>query len=158
MSSPLSLIAARFAALEPRERRLVGIAATVIALAGLITFTEWVWSERARLADSLPQAHSALIRMQDEAAELTRLQRTSVPAPPPIATLAQTASAAASARGLTLEITVAGNVLRAEGSGAINAITEWLATVQADQRLRPVRVVIEADQGVGRVEATLSPP
>lgn len=142
---------------SPRERRLLVIAITVIAVGVVITLSEWVWRERQRLAVQLPEARSALAGMQNDAAELARLERIPPPAALPLATLAQTASAAGASRGLSLEIEQTGTALRAEGSGSFAAITDWLASLQADQRLRPVRVVMEVQGDQVRFETTLTP-
>lgn len=145
------------AARSPRERRLLIIAFAVVALGLVITLSEWVWRERQRLAVQLPEARNALASMQNDAAELSRLERIQPPAALPLATLAQTASAAGASRGLSLEIEQTGTALRAEGSGSFTAITDWLASLQADQRLRPTRVVMEVQGGQVRFEATLTP-
>lgn len=153
----ISSVRTYLAARSPRERRLLNFAVAVIVIGIVITLSEWVWRERQRLAVQLPEAQRALASMQHDAAELARLERLSPPALLPLATLAQTASAAGTTRGLSLEIEQTGTALRAEGSGSFAAITDWLASLQADQRLRPVRVVMEVRDGQVRFEATLSP-
>ena len=145
------------AARSPRERRLLTIALAVIAVGLVITLSEWVWRERQRLAVQLPEARNALATMQHDAAELTRLEKLPSPASLPLTALAQTASAAGASRGLALEIEQTGTALRAEGSGSFTAITDWLASLQADQRLRPTRVVMEVQGGQVRFETTLTP-
>lgn len=142
---------------SPRERRLLLIAFAVISIGVVVTLSEWVWRERQRLAVRLPEARNALATMQNDAAELSRLEKVQPPPALSLAALAQTASAAGASRGLALEIEQTGTALRAEGSGSFTAITDWLASLQADQRLRPTRVVMEVQGGQVRFETTLTP-
>lgn len=148
---------AYLAARSPRERRLLVIAFAVIAIGVVVSLSEWAWRERQRLAVELPEARNAFATMQNDAAELARLERTPPPAALALATLAQMASAAGASRGLSLEIEQTGTALRAEGTGSFTAITDWLASLQADQRLRPTRVVMAVQGDKVRFEATLTP-
>ena len=159
MSKLDAVVRQPLAQLAPRERRLVVAALWVIMIAALISLADWVMRERARLADTLPTARSALVQMQDDAAELTRLQRTQPPPALPLATLAQAAQVAGSSRGLEVEVNVVGEQLQAQGQGSVIILTDWLASLHAVQRLRPLALVIESgddDQGA-RFQVTLSP-
>lgn len=145
------------AARSPRERRMVRLAALVVSLGVLVSVTEWVTSEYARLSRRLPQARAQLLDMQNDAAELLRLSRLTVPPEIPLATATAAARAAANTRGLNLSITISGSGLQIEGSGAFAAITDWLASMHADQRLRPTRMVMEVQGAEVVISATLSP-
>ena len=159
MSKLDAVVRQPLAQLAPRERRLVVAALWVILIAAVISVGDWAMRERTRLADALPAARSALVQMQDDAAELTRLQRTQPPPALPLATLAQAAQVAGSSRGLEVEVNVVGQQLHAQGQGSVITLTDWLASLQAEQRLRALALVIESgddDQGT-RFEVTLSP-
>lgn len=158
MTTLLTPLRHMIAARTPRERRLIVLAALAISLASVSALAEWTWREHQRLTQQLPEAHARLAKMQDDASELARLNRLPTPAPVPLATLARAADAAASSRGLTFAVESAGNTLQVSGTGPFQAVIDWLATVQRDQKLRPQQVVIEViDSGV-RLEAVLIMP
>jgi general secretion pathway protein M len=145
------------AARSPRERRMVRLAALVVSLGVLVSVTEWASSEYARLSRQLPQARAQLLTMQNDAAELLRLGRLTAPPDIPLATAMAAARAAAVTRGLKLSFTISGNGLQIEGSGPFAAITDWLASMHVDQRLRPTRMVMEVQGAEVVISATLSP-
>ena len=142
---------------SPREQRMVRLAALVISLGVLVSLTEWVTSEQARLSRRLPQANTQLLEMQNDAAELQRLARLATPPDVPLATVAAAASAAADSRGLRLNMVISGSGLQIEGSGPFAAITDWLASMHTDQRMRPARMVMEVQGSEVIVSATLAP-
>lgn len=148
---------ASLAARSPREQRLILIAGLVVGLGLVLSLAEWVWSEQSRLRSALPGAQAALARMQDDAAALSQLARQTRPQPVPLATAARAAHAAGVSRGLSLETAESGNSLSASGHGRFDAIVDWLASVQADQRLRPVRVVLTSRDGSTHFEVSLAP-
>lgn len=150
-------IRSRFKSLSRREKLLVAVASAFIFLITLIFLAEWVWREQARLGVRLPEARSALIRMQVEAAELANLQRLPVPLRHTTDTIAHTARAAAIAHNLKLEVTLVGNLLRAEGTGHMDGVIHWFAALQTEQGLRPQRVVIDLADASVRFEATFEP-
>lgn len=142
---------------SPRERSMVRLATLVVTLGVLVSVTDWVTSEYARQSRRLPQAHTQLLEMQNDAAELLRLSRLPAPADIPLATAAAAARAAADARGLSLNMEIGGSGLQIEGSGPFAAITDWLASMHSDQRLRPTRMVMEVQGSVVVISATLAP-
>lgn len=142
---------------SPRERSMVRMAALVISLGILISVTDWATSEYSRLSRRLPQARTQLFDMQADAAEMLRLSRLTAPTEVPLATLAAATSAAADARGLHLKVEISGSGLQIEGSGPFAAITDWLASMHSDQRLRLTRMVMEDQGSEVIISATLSP-
>ncbi|MFN3985104.1 MAG: type II secretion system protein GspM [Rhodocyclaceae bacterium] len=158
MTGPITRLNNALASRSPRERRMILVAILVVTGATLVWLAEWTMTRQARLAWELPEARAQLARMQDDAAELLRLQRLTAPATPPMDTLAQAASAAGASRGLSLEVETLGNSLRVEGSGPFNAVTDWFASLQADQRLRASSVTMEAGEHSVRFQATLTLP
>ena len=85
-----------FAALNPRERRLVLSAALLIGATLLYLLGEWTFSERNRLDRRLPIAETELTRMQTEAeGARPALQRLTPPPATSLMVRAQAARAAA---------------------------------------------------------------
>ena len=148
---------------SPRERQALLAAGAVLLLAALVSAVDWTLREQQRLAMRLPEARAELVRMQDSAAELTRLNEQNPPAPLGLDTLAQAARAAAASRRLALdegENVAAGSdgTLRLAGRGAFGDVIDWLASLQAEQRAQPQRVMLEAGaQGV-TFETSLATP
>lgn len=147
---------ASLAARSPREQRLILLAALVVGLGLMLSLAEWVWSEQARLRSALPGAQATLARMQDDAAALSQLARQARPQSVPLATAARAAHAAGVSRGLHLETAESGNGITASGQGRFDAVIDWLASVQADQRLRLARVVLTSRDGSTHFEVSLT--
>ena len=57
-----SQLRARLAAASPRERRLLAVAAVVLAAAALSSLSEWLWRERQRLAAAVPASNRRRMR------------------------------------------------------------------------------------------------
>lgn len=145
------------AARSPREQRLLVAAMLTIAVGGLILLTEWAVDTRNSLDRRIPEGHGALARMLEDAGELNRLKRLPSPAAVSLATHAQSVAAAAASRSLAMTVKVSGNALDVSGTGSLNSILDWLASVQVDQQLLPRRVRMEVmEQGV-RIDAVLVP-
>lgn len=125
---------------SPREQRLIVIAVSVIAIALLVVLLEWTLTEQRRVQQQLPEARAQLARMQDDAAELLRLSRQSSAPALDLNTLARTVQASAAARGLTAKVEVSGASLQLEASGPFTSLIDWLAAIQAEQRLRATQV------------------
>lgn len=131
-----------------RERRLLLTAGVLLATLLLATLVDATLATRERLARQLPQARAELERMRADAAELARLRAT--PAPPPArhAGLGDTVVAAARARGLALDATPSADGLQLRGKGRLPALIDWLAALQAEHRLRPLRLDAAADGSI----------
>ena len=149
---------------SPRERQALLAAGAVLLLAALVSVVDWTLREQQRLAVRLPEARAELVRMQDSAAELTRLNEQSLPAPLGLDTLAQAARAAAAARRRALDegenVAAAGSdgTLRLAGRGAFGDVIDWLASLQAEQRAQPQRVMLEAGAQSVTFETSLATP
>jgi len=154
---PIDRLAAAFAHRTPRERRMLAAAAVVVVVATLVTLADGLARERTRLAGSLPDARSELARMQEDAAELQRLRQTPVPDAAATATLLEAARAAAASRGLALSITAAGDTLQVRGRADFDALVGWLAALQSELRLRPLRAAIDAQGDAVGVDIDLAP-
>lgn len=150
-------LAGALAQRTPRERRLLAAAALVVGAAALVTLADGLVHERTRLARALPDARAELARMQDDAAELQRLRQIPAPTAATPATLLESARAAAAARGLGLSITAAGDTLQARGNADFDALVGWLAAMQSELQLRPLRATIDARGDAVGVEIELAP-
>mgnify|MGYP002619572440 CR=1 FL=1 len=157
MNTLLDPIRQALSARSPRERRMLLIATLVLVGGAIVAVAEWSWHERERVRRALPEAQSSLTRMQEDAAELLRLQRSRAPETVPLAARAEAARAAAVSRGIELELEHTQNMIRVTGSGGFDRMTDWLASLQADQRLRPASVRIAADGEQTRFELILVP-
>lgn len=158
MNAPFTALRTALASRSPRERRLILIAASVISLALFIALWEWTLSEQRRLQHQVPEAQAQLVRMQDDAAELLRLSRLPAATALDADTLAQTVRATAQARGLSAKVDGLGQGVQVEARGTFPNLVDWLATLQAEQRLRATRVDMN-QQADGQVllTATLTP-
>ncbi|MBW7861121.1 MAG: type II secretion system protein M [Rhodocyclaceae bacterium] len=146
-----------YAARSPRERGLIRLAAAVIGAALLGSAADWLVTERQRLADRLPATRAQLQQMQDDAAELQRLEM--LPAPPDVSLAARASAAQAAARTRQLDLLVepsGDGSLRVEGSGPFDSMLDWIASMHADQRLRPSRITIESQGARVRIEASFT--
>ncbi len=138
-----SALAARWAALAPRERRLVAIAAAVVGVALL-----WALAIQPALRTlrTAPAAQAALYAqwqsMQREAAEAQQLRA----APPLAAGLAVQALQGATARmGTSGRLSLQGEraVLTLTDASPV-AITQWLTEVRLGARALPVEARLTA--------------
>lgn len=148
---------ARFATLNPRERRLVTAAAALIMATLLWQLAEWAFTERNRLDRRLPAAEATLSRMQLEAEELAQLRRLAPPAESTLAVRAQTAQAAAAARQLDLTVDADARGLRISGSADAAALLDWLASMQSQQQLQVEALSLEPVGSKLKVEGLLTP-
>lgn len=154
MNAPTTASLARLriwlGARAPRERLRLGIAATVILGAGLLTLAERVSAERARQARSLPIARLAYLAMEQDSLTLAALRERPPPPATPAAALPDSVRAAAQARGIEAEVRVAGEVLEVHGSTELPALIDWLASLHSEFRLRPRQLELQAADGTGR--------
>lgn len=129
-----------------RERRLILAAAVVVGLAVLYVYAESVFVQSSRLSRELPAARAALARMQAEAGELDKLRqaKTSSGTVQDPAKALESLTAAAHSRGLELNFVVNGEGIAANGEGPFPTVIDWLASVQAEQFLRPTRLSLES--------------
>lgn len=154
----LASLRARFQNLAPREQKLVLIMLAVIGVALLWACFAWQLKENARLDKALPQARAQLARMQDAAAEITRLRAKGKPAQATGKILLESLQAAAHGHGLELELQGAENgLVRISGKAQnFDAWVAWLGQVQREQGLSPVYAdIAQEPQGI-RIEAQLS--
>lgn len=148
----LARSAAWWSARPAREQRALMLAGAVVLLALAVVSIEGLVRERARLDQALPTLQAQLARMDDDAAELMRLRTRTPPASVAPEALAAAVASAASARGLDLAATVGEGGVVVTGRADVAALADWLAAVQSELRLRPVR----ARMAGGVVELTLA--
>lgn len=141
----------------PRERQLILLASAVVVLAALLSLTEWIWTERARMARDLPRSRELLLQMQADANEIQQLERLPVRPVVKIDTLSNIVHAAAVSRGLTVTVAVSADALDVRGSGAFAAVTDWLASMQTQHGLRAERAEFDAGPSAVNFSLTLSP-
>lgn len=154
----LASLRARFQDLAPREQKLVLIMLAAIGAALLWACFAWQLKENGRLDKALPQARAQLARMQDAAAEITRLRAKGKPTPATGKVLLESLQAAARIHGLALEVQGAENgLVRISGKAQdFDAWVAWLGQIQREQGLLPVYADISLEpQGI-RIEAQLS--
>lgn len=135
-----------------REQRALALAGAVVLLALAILIIEGLVRERARLEQTLPALQAQLARMEDDAAELMRLRTRTPPASVAPEALVAAVSSAASARGLDLAASLGEGGVVVTGRADVAALADWLAAVQSELRMRPVR----ARMAGGVVELTLA--
>jgi type II secretory pathway component PulM len=145
-----------FAARAPRERQLLRAASLLLPIVVAWAMFDWARSEQQRLDVRLPAAQASFERMQEDAAELARLR--TLPPPTAIAppALAAAARAAGDARGLSVSVDVRPEGLMVSGKASLPVLVDWLASIQADLRLRPVRLKMAAAAS-GQFELLLQP-
>jgi general secretion pathway protein M len=151
----------RWAALQPRERRIVGIGGglLVLLLAWLLAF-EPAWIGRKKLAAELPTLRGQRAQMEGLAVEARRL---SSQAPQGVDTPAQLKVAleqsieAAGLKGAVSQITVAGDLIDLRFKGVPFASwVVWFDGALRETRLRAVDVAVERETAPGMVSARLT--
>lgn len=140
-----------------RERRLMLAAVLVVGVAAVLLSVESLMAQQQRLDAALPLRRAELTQMQADAAALSRLNEAARPADVSLATRQRTLEAMAASRGLTLSVTVVGDRLQVGGEGAPAAWLDWLAEVQRQTHLRPVRLTLAMAGGSARLDAELQP-
>lgn len=149
-NSPTVRLRAWYAACAAHERRLLALVATVVLGSTLIALAEHLVAERERLARSLPTARLAYLGMEQDSLALAALRERPVLAAPPIATLPDSIRASANARGIVAEVRIAGDLIEAGGHITLPALVDWLATLHAEQRLRPKQLELQPAGSDGR--------
>lgn len=148
LSGPLT---AWWSARAPRERSVLRMAMWLLLVVAGGLLLESLVAERSRLARAVPEAQATLARMQADATELMRLHTLPPPAEMRPAALASAAASAAAARGLAVQVSPVDGGLAVSGQADLPALVEWLAVVQAELRLRPLRAKYDG----GAVDLTL---
>lgn len=144
-SSPLFRpLLANWQARSPRERRLVRLAAAVVALALIASGLDWGLRERTRLSRAVPAAEAALARMQFEAAEITRLKNLPAPPQPTPAAVLAALKAAAQTRNLALQLETVPEGLRLQGTGSPAALFDFLAAAQSEWGVFPADLTLQS--------------
>lgn len=151
----------RWAALQSRERRILGIGGslTVLVLVWLLAF-EPAWLGRKKLATELPALRGQLAQMEGLAAEARRLagqapQGADTPAQLKVA-LEQSLEAAG-LKGSVSQLTVAGDLIDLRFKAvAFAAWVAWFEGALRETRLRAVDVAVERETASGLVSARLT--
>lgn len=148
----------RFAALQPRERRLAAAAAALIVTALGFVAVEWSLAESQRLARALPDARRDLNSIRRHADELRQLAQLPPRAGTDLGLAHRIVVDSARARGLALEGTLAADRIAVTGAAPLPALLDWLAQLQAEHRLQPLRLELHGEGPQWRVEAELGLP
>lgn len=138
LASPqLAALLAAWRARSARERRFLSAALLVVAIALLWTLHDGIRAERARLDRALPGANAQLKAMQEQAAELARLNNQ--PRLPKVDTTRQSEDiqAAAKAANLTVQVRSEGGRITVSGDAPqFNMVVTFLGNVQTALGLR----------------------
>ncbi|MDD3354604.1 type II secretion system protein GspM [Zoogloea sp.] len=154
-SGPVSRLIQSWQRLSPRERRLVGIAALVVAAGSVLGLLDWSHTQRERLQRTLPRAAAQLEQVQEAASEIARLRSTPPLPPSTTRALLEGAQASARSRGLSLTVQASGEGLHISGQAGFDELVSWLATLQKDQGLRVFKMEIQRQDHQATVDALL---
>lgn len=148
----------RFAALQPRERRLAAIAAALILTALAFVAVEWSLAESRRLARALPDARRDLDSIRRHADELRQLAQRPPRAATDIGLAHRIVEDSARAHGLALRSTLNADRIAVTGAAPLPALLDWLAALQAEHRLQTLRLELHGEGAQWRIEAELGLP
>lgn len=151
----MSALAAAWAGRSPRERAVLGWAATLAIVALLAAF---VWlpleRQRARLAGEMPRLRDSLAALEREADNVRKLRAMPVRAgtATPVGALAGAPPALAGAQVAPLD----DRRVRVTGADVgFAALLDWIGSVQASHGLRVESARLEALPVAGRVRVEL---
>lgn len=156
--NPVRPVLSRFAALQPRERLLAAIAATLIVFAAAFVAVEWSLAESQRLARAVPDARRDLDSIRRHADELRQLDQLPVRGRTDIGVAHRIVVDTARARGLALESTIGADRIAVSGTAPLPALLDWLALLQAEHRLQTQRLDLHGEGAQWRIEAELGLP
>jgi len=150
-------VLARWRQLAPRERRMIGGGAVVLALAVIwFVLFEPAWLGRQRLRSELPELRAQVARMaslSEEARTLGDVRAESISAAMVRAELQRTLTASGLANIASVDAGT--DLIRVRfDSARFDLAIDWLAQVVRDARLRVADVSIVRDPQAGRVTAT----
>lgn len=158
MNSALVQLKAWWQARLPRERVGMVAATAVVALGATLALTDWMLTERHRLEQQLPRAQARLGWMQEASTELAGLRSSPSASPAGPTALVESVQGSARARGFSVTVRQEAGGIQLAGRLPFDAALEWMAELQRDQRLRPVKVEFVRDGGQARMEALLAGP
>lgn len=143
-----------------RERRLLTLGAIVLGFGLLLMLADWLHQERKRLDHALPRLEAELVRMQEQASEITRLRQLPLAQAGSRSVQAQVdaVSAGARSRGLSLVIQPAGDRVQLHGEVAFDALSTWLASLHRDQGLQVLSADIRSTGQLVMVDILLGAP
>ncbi len=151
----------RWGALQPRERRVVGIGGglALVAILYLAAF-EPAWDGRRRLQAELPALRGQLAQIEGLAAEARRLSSApsqATDSPQQMRAALERSIEAAGLKDTVAQLTVAGDLidLRFRSVG-FPAWLDWLEQALRETRLRAVDVTLEREASPGVVSARLT--
>ncbi len=154
-TGPITRLLAAWQARNPRERTLIVVAATVVAVALVVSLMDWSRVQRSRLGRSLPRAEAQLEQVQESATEIASLRAQPALQPHTEPALLEAVQASAKSRGLGLAIQAAGDGLQVKGSAGFDELAGWLATLQQDLGLRVLRMEVQQQGKVAGIDAVL---
>ena len=156
--TPLARLLTAWNACSQRERRLILIAGSVVALGLVFGLADWSAQERRRLDRQVPRAQAQLEQTQEAATEIAALRGRPPVQPLAGPALADAVGAAAKARGLAVTVNSTGEGVQIRGNGDFDALVGWLGTLHSDQGLRVLRLEIQRAGSQASVDALLAGP
>jgi general secretion pathway protein M len=161
-SGLLERVVRAWAALQPRERRLVG-AGTFLSVLGLLYLVafEPAWVGRQRLQTELPGLRTQLAQVESLAAEARQLSGQSaqpVESTQQIKVLLEQSIEAAGLKSQVTQLSASGELIDVRFKGVpFQAFLTWFDAALRETRLRAVDVAIEreATPGMAAVRLTL---
>ncbi|HEX5125675.1 MAG TPA: type II secretion system protein GspM [Rhodocyclaceae bacterium] len=155
--SPLTRAQQYWAERNPRERRLILIAALVVSVGLLWTLHDWQATERTRLDRLLPTVQAQVKAMQDDAAELARLRSLTRAPHPDAGRDIEALQGSATAQNLPLSIRSEGDNILVSGTALpFDAWIIWLAGAQNTQRLKVQTMEVTREANGLHIEARLA--
>jgi len=146
----------RWSGYSQRERQILLGLGLLLGAVLLWLLVDWSSQQRQSLQRSVPRAAAQLAQMQGAAEELAQLRSQALPARLSDTALVAALQAAAEAKGVKLLIQPAGERIQVSGEGGFDSVIDYLAVIQRDHGLRPLRLEILPGGGGVRFEANLA--
>lgn len=145
-----------WSARSPRERRVVAVAAGLLAVLLIVAFA-WLPLQRSRtrMLEELPKLHASIATLERQAADVKRLRAM----PPASRAPAASLNALSNTNPLPGAQLAALDEQRVRVTGAdvgFGALLDWLASVQAAHGLRVESARLDALPTAGRVRAEIT--
>lgn len=152
----MNALASAWARRSDSERRTLAWGGALLALALLVAFA-WLPLQRTRdrLAAELPALRGSIAALERDAAEVERLRRQPVAAPPAGTPLASLVSNSGGLQGAQVSVLDARRVRVSGADVSYGSLLEWLRNAQATHGMRVESARLDALPAAGRVRAEL---
>lgn len=135
----------RYAALTPRDRQALRVLTLTLGLALGAGIVDEVYQTRQALHLANPKSVAEFERLQQDAGALMQLRQRRLPADAKATTLIDSLTRSAGARSIEVHVDPAADTLQVSGRANLAQLMDWIATLQADYRLRPVQLQLGPD-------------